>query len=107
MSLSYSFDGPYSFDGHVARLAVRVTPRAAREDVAGVVETGDGKVALSVRLNAPPVEGAANRALIALLARKLGVPRSAVSIVSGEASRLKTVRLARVDPERLARLCGQ
>ena len=98
---------PYSFDGGAARLAVRVTPRAARDEVAGLVETGDGRVALAVRLGAAPVEGAANRALTVLVARALGVPKRAVTVASGEASRLKLLRIEGADPERLARLCGQ
>ena len=68
--------------------AVRVIPRSSRNEVAGV--QGD---ALKVKLTAPPVEGAANAALIAFLADLLDVRKSAVSIVSGERSRSKTVRV--------------
>ena len=68
---------------------VRVIPRAAKSGVAG---TRDG--ALLVRLNAPPVEGAANAELIAVLAKALGVPRRAVTLVAGERSRQKRVRVA-------------
>ena len=67
---------------------VRVIPRAARSAVAG---TRDG--ALLVRLAAPPVDGAANTALIELLAGALGVPRRSVTIVRGERGRLKRVRV--------------
>lgn len=49
--------------------------------------------ALKVRLQAPPVEGAANDALVALLAERLGVPRRAVRVVAGAASRAKTVEI--------------
>ena len=63
-------------------IAVRVVPRAGRSGVAG---TRDG--ALLVRLNAPPVEGAANAELIDVLADTLGVPKRAVTILSGERSR--------------------
>ena len=68
------------------RLRVRVQPRAASDTIAGW-ELG----VLRVRVTAPPVEGAANQALIALLARALGVPRAAVSIVRGDRSRDKLV----------------
>ena len=68
--------------------AVRVVPRAARNEIAGV--QGD---ALKVRLTAPPVDGAANAALIEFLARRLKVRKSAVTIVSGGKSRSKTVRV--------------
>jgi uncharacterized protein (TIGR00251 family) len=68
---------------------VRVIPRAARPGLAG---TRDG--ALLVRLNAPPVEGAANEELIAVLAKALGVPKRAVTIVAGERSRAKRVAVS-------------
>ena len=67
---------------------VRVTPRASKSGVAGT--RGD---AWLVRLNAAPVDGAANAELIAVLADALGVPKRAVSIVSGERSRQKKVRV--------------
>jgi uncharacterized protein len=70
---------------------VRVIPRAATSGLAG---TRDG--ALLVRLNAPPVDGAANAELIEVLARALGVPRRAVTLVAGERSRQKRVRVAGV-----------
>jgi uncharacterized protein len=67
---------------------VRVIPRAAKPGIAGV---RDG--ALLVRLNAPPVEGAANAELIEVMAAALGVPRRMVSIVSGDHSRRKRVHV--------------
>jgi uncharacterized protein (TIGR00251 family) len=71
---------------------VRVIPRAARSAIAGV--RGD---ALLVRLNAPPVDGAANVELIALLAATFHVPQRAIAIVAGETSRRKRVRIAGID----------
>jgi uncharacterized protein len=70
------------------RFAVRVQPRASRTGVEGV--HGD---ALKVRVNAPPVDGAANEAVVAVLAEALGVPRRLVRIVSGESSRSKVVEV--------------
>ncbi len=67
---------------------VRVIPRVSRSGVAG---TRGG--ALLVRLTAPPVEGAANAELIAVVSDALGVPRRAVAIIAGEHSRLKRVRV--------------
>jgi len=95
----------YALADDGARFAVRLTPRARRDEIAGVVEV-DGKPALAVRLTAPPVEGAANKALIAFLAERLGVPKSAVAIEAGEKSRLKIVRVHGVAEEVLARLIG-
>ena len=69
--------------------SVQVLPRSRRNEIAGM----EGQ-ALKVKLAAPPVEGAANAALREYLAGRLGVRRSAVSIVGGERSRIKTVRVA-------------
>ena len=71
---------------------VRVAPRVSRSAIAGL-HGG----ALKVALTAPPVEGAANAALVKLLAKKLGVAKSAVTIVRGERGRDKQVRVAGVD----------
>jgi len=67
----------------LARLTVRVQPGAARDEI--IVE-GD---ALRVRLTAAPVEGRANKRLIELLAKRLGVPRSGIQLVHGQAARTK------------------
>ena len=73
---------------------VRVIPRAGKSGIAGM--RGD---ALLVRLHAAPVDGAANAELIEVLADALGVPKRAVSIVSGERSRQKRVRVEGVTSE--------
>jgi uncharacterized protein (TIGR00251 family) len=69
-------------------IEVLVVPRASRTQVAGV---HDGR--LKVQLNAPPVEGEANQALIELLAERLGIKKSAVAIVSGQTGKRKRVRI--------------
>ena len=87
--------------GTAVRFTVRVQPRASRSEVAGL--HGD---ALKVRLAAPPVDGAANEALVRLLAELLDVPRRAVRIEGGHASRSKLVEVEGVgagDVRRLAR----
>ena len=71
---------------------VRVIPRAGRSTIAGM---RDGAVV--VRLAAAPVDGEANAALIDLLARTLKVPKRAITIVAGEKSRTKRVRIAGLD----------
>ena len=65
----------------------------------------DGRFALSVRVAAPPVDGAANAALIAFLAKSLGVARTDIAIASGETSRLKrvTIRAEAAAADRLVR----
>jgi uncharacterized protein (TIGR00251 family) len=79
-------------------LRVRVTTRA-RRDAIGAMEAG----VLAVRLAAPPVEGAANKALVALLAEALGVPRSALRLESGAHSRHKRLRISGLAAEEVAR----
>lgn len=80
------------------RLDVRVIPRAGKTQVAG---TRGG--ALLIRLAAAPVDGAANAALIAFLARTLDVPRRTVTLVTGEGARTKTLDVAGIS-EATARL---
>lgn len=75
-------------DGRV-RFSVHVQPRASRSEVAGV--HGD---ALKVRVSAPPVEGAANAAVVELLAKVFAVGRRDVMILAGESSRSKVVEIA-------------
>ena len=82
--------------------AVRVVPRANRNEIVGV--HGD---ALKVRLTAPPVKGKANDALIAFLAKRLGVRKRQVEIVAGATSRRKMIRvIGLLAPEVDERLLG-
>lgn len=85
-------------DGGVT-FAARVIPRSRQNEIAGV--QGD---ALKVKLTAPPVEGAANAALIHFLADRLGVRRSAVSIIAGQRNRNKTVRVEGVTKEQVEQM---
>ena len=87
--------------GPSATVSVRVVPRSSKEGVAGY----DGGV-VRIRLNAPPVEGKANDALVRFLAKALGVPRSRVTLVSGERGRSKIVRVAGVTREALMAALG-
>ena len=78
-------------------ISVRVMPRAGRSEIAGVREG-----ALLVRLNAPPVDGAANAELIEVLAEALSVPKRDVSIASGMSSKQKRVRISGITVDRAA-----
>jgi uncharacterized protein (TIGR00251 family) len=80
---------------------VLVQPRAARPGVGPVV--GDR---LRVAVSAPPVDGKANEAVVAVLAEALGVPRGAVEIVRGESGRRKTVRIRGATLAALSRFSG-
>lgn len=82
-------------------LHVRVQPRAKRDEVVG--ERGD---AIVIRLAAPPVDGKANAALIAFIARAANVSRSRVEIVRGQTSRDKVVRVEGVTEQELRRALG-
>ncbi|MBF7083178.1 YggU family protein [Desulfallas sp. Bu1-1] len=74
-------------DGGVT-IRVRVQPKASKNETAGFL---DG--ALKVRLTAPPVDGAANKACIEFLSRLFGVAKSRVAIVQGHTGRNKTIRI--------------
>lgn len=76
-------------------LAVRVTPRASRDEIAEVLSDGT----IRIRLTAPPVEGKANKALIKFLAKVLDVPPSRIEIVAGEGGRDKLVSIVDMDVE--------
>jgi uncharacterized protein len=88
-------------DGAVT-VDIQVKPRASREGVGPV--QGDR---LCVAVNAPPVDGKANAAVVRVLAETFGVPRSAVTIVRGETGKKKTVRLAGVTAAAVVRLGAQ
>ncbi len=79
--------------------AVRVQPRASKDEIAG--EMGG---ALKVRLRAPAVEDRANEALIEFLAELLKTSRSAVSILSGERSRVKRIEIRGVTRQQVLNL---
>ena len=73
------------------RVLVRLTPRASRDAFEGLGQFDGGAEALKAKVRAAPQDGAANRALIRLAARTLGLPASRVRLESGAASRLKTI----------------
>jgi uncharacterized protein (TIGR00251 family) len=81
------------------RFAVHVRPRAKRPGIDGI--HGD---ALRVRVSAPPVDGAANEMVIQTLAEVLGVPRRALSVVSGETARRKIIEVQGVAVSDVLRL---
>lgn len=76
-----------------------MTPRASKP---GITVDADGT--LKVRLRSPPVEGAANEELIAILAKAFGLPRRAVTIAAGAHARTKRVMLDGIDERRAAAL---
>ena len=93
--------GPVRPNASGARLQLRVQPRASRDEIAGI--SGG---AIRVRLMAPPVDGAANDALLRLLAARLDLPRSALTLVSGHTGRTKVVAVDGVSAEEVGRRLG-
>ena len=88
---------------HGAALAVRVVPRAKKDEIVAILADGS----LKIRLKAPPVEGKANRALVKFLAKKIGVPVRDIEIVAGQTSRSKLVSILDMDPDQIQeRLLG-
>jgi uncharacterized protein len=85
---------PYAATQGGVRLALRLTPRASRNGVDGIADDAEGRPVLKLRLVAPPVEGAANKALIAFLAKTLSLRKADITIRSGETSRIKILHLA-------------
>jgi uncharacterized protein len=75
-----------------AQIAVRLRPRAHKDELIGIHEG-----TLQVRVSAPPVDGKANKALCRLIAKRVGVAPSRVSVVRGEKSRDKVVRVEGID----------
>jgi uncharacterized protein (TIGR00251 family) len=82
-------------------LHIRVIPRARRTEISG--RRGE---AILVRLAAPPVDGAANAALIAFLSERLGVPQRQITIARGASSRDKTIAVDGLAPGEIARRLG-
>ena len=89
----------YSEKSRGLTFAVRVVSRASRSEIAG-----EYNGALRVRIAAPPVEGAANRELIKLLAKSFKLPQNAVEIVSGANAKNKIVRIRGSNAARLEQL---
>lgn len=89
-------------DNEGITINVRVVPRASRNEIAGL--HGD---AVKIRLQAPPVDGKANAALIKFLASRLDVARRQVTILSGESGRQKRVRINGISRRNAISLCGE
>lgn len=79
---------------------MRVTPKSAQDQVAGLHEAADGSLSLQLKVRAQPEKGKANTAVIALMAKALGLPKSRLEIVAGQADRRKTL-LIRGDAEEI------
>jgi uncharacterized protein (TIGR00251 family) len=85
---------PYRADGNDLLIHVRATPGARTEGLDGIADGADGAQFLKVKVRAKPEDGKANAALIAVLAKAMNLPRSALTLESGMTSRIKTIRIS-------------
>lgn len=85
---------PYRLTPTGLSLFVRVTPNGGRDAIEGVEIRDDDTAIVRVRVKAVPDKGKANAAVLALLAKTLGVPKSSLSVTSGETARMKTIAVA-------------
>lgn len=90
---------PWQQDGEALLLRVFVQPRASRNQFCGIHE-GE----LKLRLTSPPVDGAANECCREFLAKQLKVPKSAVTLISGDSSRHKRLRIAGATTQQIEQL---
>lgn len=95
-----SADHPWRRSGDGLLVDVRLTPKSSKDGIDGIEQLADGRCVLKARVRAVPEKGAANTALIKLVAKSVGLPKSAVDLQSGSTSRIKTLRLTG-DPDRI------
>ena len=97
---------PWRYSTAGISIALRVTPRAGRDDIDGIEQLSDGRSVLKVRVRAIADGGEANKAVLVLLAKSLGVPKASVRLLSGATSRLKQIAVDG-DPVRLGEALRQ
>ena len=91
---------PWRISNTGVSVSLRVTPRGGRDDIDGIETLSDGRRIVKVRVRAIADGGVANRAVLGLLAKALGVPKSSVKLLSGATSRIKQVAVEG-DPAKL------
>ena len=84
---------PWRYSTQGVSVALRVTPRGGRDDIDGIETLANGRSVLKIRVRAIADGGEANRAVMELMARALGVPKARVRILSGATSRLKQIAI--------------
>jgi uncharacterized protein (TIGR00251 family) len=95
---------PWNGSARGLLVAVRLTPMGGRDAIEGTARLANGSQVVKVRVRAAPHEGAANAALVTVMAKALGVPPSRVSLVSGQTARVKTVSIEGASADLAARL---
>lgn len=82
---------PVALRGDLVTVSLKVTPKAARTAIQGIDDDGAGGTVLRVSVTAVPEKGKANKAVIRLLATALGVPKTSLTVISGETDRHKVI----------------
>jgi uncharacterized protein (TIGR00251 family) len=82
---------PWRYSTQGVSIALRVTPRGGRDEIDGLETLANGRTVVKMRVRAIAEGGAANRAVVELLAKALGVPKARVRVLSGATSRLKQI----------------
>ncbi len=95
---------PWSLTSGGAVLAVRLTPKGGRDAIEGIDVLADGRAVLAVRVRALPAEGEANKALIRVIAKAVGIPSRDVTLVAGATARLKRLAILGHGPTAIAAL---
>ena len=99
-----SQNAPWRMTDKGVSLALRVTPRGGRDGIDGVETQSDGRAVLKLRVRVAAEDGAANKAVIALLAKALGVAKSDIRLLSGQTARLKQLAVDGATADLIARL---
>jgi uncharacterized protein (TIGR00251 family) len=86
-------DRPWTVTVDGLLLTVRLTPKGGRDEVNGIETLSDGRAVLKARVRALPEDGAANAALVKLIAKVVGIAASRVTVQSGHTSRLKVLKI--------------
>ena len=97
---------PFQASAAGVRVRLKVTPKAKRNQIGGLLDEPDGGKALKISVTAAPEDGKANAAVAALLAQEWGVAKSAISVVAGATDRRKLVEIRGPSRNLLAKLQG-
>lgn len=95
---------PFKLHSQGLTVAIRLTPNAHKTGFDGLAALPEGKTALKVSVNVAPEDGKANKALIDFLAKSWKLPKSSLSLLSGQTSRLKIILISGNGPALLTRL---
>jgi hypothetical protein len=97
---------PFQASAAGVRVRLKVTPKAKRNQIGGLLDEPDGRKALKISVTTAPEGGKANEAVAALLAQEWGVAKSAISVVAGATDRRKLVEIRGPSRDLLAKLQG-